>query len=412
MAIPENHPLFTPRLRNVEAFPVQMDGQEMICLRDPYALAEEPVFLNQALVFLVSRMDGGHTLREIQADFLQASSEILPIEDLESIVTQLDRKHYLDSPELHAHYQNLVQAYQDAPSRPPRHAGSAYAKDRDALAAQLHSCFVHPEGPGALAKSGNGAPLRGLIAPHIDFARGGPVYAHAYKALADHPGADTFIIFGTCHTPMPQRFSISDKDYDTPLGPACTDKDFVGRLAARLGNNYRHEFAHRGEHSIEFQAVWLKYILPASGFKIVPLLVNSFHDIYGAGRTAAEDPEIQGVVKALRETMRETPGRICIIAGVDLAHIGRQFGDADGPSESYLQEVAAADEAFLKLVEGLDAEGMFQSIAADNDRRRVCGYSSIYMALRCLDAPGGKLLKYRQWSDRAAAVTYAALAFF
>jgi len=63
-------------------------------------------------------------------------------------------------------------------------------------------------------------------------------------------------------------------------------------------------------------------------------------------------------------------------------------------------------------VEKGDAEGMFRSIAAENDKRRVCGYPPIYMTLRCMENPEGKLLKYQQWSDTDAAVTYAALAFF
>jgi MEMO1 family protein len=253
-----------------------------------------------------------------------------------------------------------------------------------------------------------------LIAPHIDFTRGGPTYAHAYKALADHPGADIFVIFGTCHTPMPQRFSISSKNYETPLGPAKTDRDFVSRLSARLQNQYSYEFSHRGEHSIEFQAVYLKYVLKQQDFTIVPILVNSFHDIYGEGKTAAEHPEIEKVVHALRETIDESPGRICVVAGADLAHVGQRFGDSSGPSERSLAEVERADRRFLELVESGDAEGMFQSIASENDQRRVCGYPPIYMTLRCIDKPHGKLLQYRQWSDlqAGAAVTYAALALF
>jgi hypothetical protein len=36
------------------------------------------------------------------------------------------------------------------------------------------------------------------------------------------------------------------------------------------------------------------------------------------------------------------------------------------------------------------------------------------MTLRCIDAPKGKLLQYRQWSDpeEGAAVTFAALAVY
>jgi AmmeMemoRadiSam system protein B len=411
----ESDHLIYPRLRAVEAFPVQMNGQDLVCLRDPETLAEQPIFINRMLLFLFSRMDGKHTLRDIQADYLRAVGEILPIETLENLVTQLDEQHYLDGPSFRNFYLTLVQAFRDAPVRPARHAGTAYEGSSAALVSQLQSYFTHPEGPGNNSSPNSAVPLRGLIAPHIDFSRGGPTYAHAYGALADHLRADTYIIFGTCHTPMPQRFSISKKDYETPLGAAQADKDFIHRLSSRLANEYLDDFSHRGEHSIEFQAVCLKYTLQDSReFKIIPILVNSFCDIYSEGRTAAEDPEIRKVVKAIRETVDESPGRICIVAGADLAHIGRRFGDSDGPTEYSLAEVERKDRDFLRLVEEGDAEGVFHSIAADNDRRRVCGYPPIYMTLRCIDKPKGKLLQYRQWADfdAGAAVTFAAVALF
>ncbi len=407
--------LVHPCLRPVEAFPVQMDGQNLICLRDPQALAEHPIFLNQALVFLVSRMDGRHALRDIQADFFRATSELLPMETLENLVLQLDEQHYLDGPAFEKFYGSLVQAFLDAPSRAACHAGTAYEDSPEALATQIESYFSHADGPGNHHSPDPAKPLRGLIAPHIDFTRGGPTYAHAYGALADHPGADTYIIFGTSHSPMPQRFSIGSKDYETPLGPAPIDTDFVSRLSARLNNEYRDEFSHRGEHSIEFQAVCLKYILRnAPGFKIIPILVDSFYDILSEGRTADQDPEIRKVANAIKQTISESAGRFCVVAGADLAHVGRRFGDPDGPTESSLEEVERADREFLNLVEKGDAEGVLHSIAEDNDRRRVCGYPPIYMTLRCIDEPEGKLLQYRQWSDLndGAAVTYAAVAIY
>jgi MEMO1 family protein len=412
--MPETDCLSNPRLRAVEAFPVQMNGQEFICLQDPQNLAEQPIFLNKALVFLVSRMDGEHALRDIQADFFQSTGEILPIENLEQLVIQLDEQHYLNSSNFQNYYQNLVQKFRDGASRPARHAGTAYEATSQSLKSQINNYFAHAEGPGTDIIPNSGQPLRGLISPHIDFTRGGPTYAHAYAALARHPGADTFIIFGTCHTAMPQRFSIGSKDYETPLGPAQVDKDFVSRLSNRLNNEYSDEFPHRGEHSIEFQAVCLKYTFGERDFRIIPILVGSFHDIFIEGRSAGEDPEINKMVHAIQRTMNESQGRLCIVAGADLAHVGRRFGDPTGPTENFLREVEREDLKFLELVEKGDAEGMFRSIAGDSDSRRVCGYASIYMMLRCMENPQGKLLQYRQWADMdaGAAVTYAALALF
>jgi MEMO1 family protein len=411
----ETDHLLHPRLRPVEAFPVRMNEQEFVCVRDPETLAEQPIFLNQTLLLLVSKMDGEHTLRDIQAEYFRATGEILPIESLETLVIQLDEQHYLDGPSFRNYYQGLVKSYRAAPSRPARHAGSAYEATQEGLASQIQGYFAPPEGPGNHSIPEISRPLRGLVAPHIDFTRGGPTYAHAYRALANSAKPDLYIIFGTCHTPMPQRFSVSEKDYETPLGTVKTDKGFVTRLLSKMGTRYQDELSHRGEHSIEFQVVFLRYIMRnRPDFKIVPILVNSFHDIYSGGRTAAQDPELSMVVAAIRETMKEGPERICIVAGADLAHVGVRFGDSSGPTEQSLQRVEREDRIFLNLVQQGDAEAVLRSIAEDNDRRRVCGYPPIYMTLRCIDRAQGKLLQYRQWADMnaGAAVTYAAVALY
>jgi hypothetical protein len=323
---------------------------------------------------------------------------------LENLVRQLDDHRYLDSPSIQIYYDSQVQEFRCRRTRPARHAGAAYAESENELRAQIDGFFASACGSEPATESLPPRPLRGLIAPHIDFQRGGPSYALAYKALAEHSGADRFIIFGTCHNPMGRRFALTEKDYETPLGAAAADREFIRRVTQKLPwDPFEDEFAHRGEHSIEFQAVCLRYVLGKDRqFTIVPVLVGSFHDILITGRAAAEDAEIAAMVSAIRETMAELPGRYCVIAGADLAHVGLNFGDAAGPSEASLREVARADREFLKRVEQGAAEEAFRFIAAERDRRRVCGYPPIYMTLRCLENTQGKLLDYRQWADLEA----------
>src|SRR5688572_17677037 len=377
--MPDPEKVTHPLLRPVEAFPVRLEGKEMLCLRDPLGLAEQPIFLNGALVLLVSLMDGSNSMRDIQAAYLRKMGSILYMEELEDLVRQLDQYRYLDSPSFQTYYEDLVRDFRNSTKRAPIHAGGAYEKSTEGLRSQIDAFFDHPDGPGPVGAAADGNHLRGLIAPHIDFHRGGPTYGHAYRTLADYPGADRFIIFGTCHNPIDRRFVLTEKDYDTPLGCAETDRDFVRRLASKLSVDYFHdEIAHRGEHSIEFQAVCLKYLYGEDRqFNIVPILVGSFHDIYSEGKTAAENPEIQAMVKAVRKTMEEMPSSYCIVAGADLAHVGRRFGDPSGPTQEFLREVERDDRILLDRVEAGDADGVLQLIAADNDRRRVCGYPPI-----------------------------------
>jgi AmmeMemoRadiSam system protein B len=212
------------------------------------------------------------------------------------------------------------------------------------------------------------------------------------------------------------RFGLTRKNFETPFGVVETDQEFLDSLTRRLGDDYfTDEFSHRAEHSVEFQAVCLQYLFAGrAGIRIVPILVGSFHDLFESGKLRSGDPQIAAMVDALNSTIAELPGGTCVIAAADLAHVGRRFGDPDGPTVASLRDVERDDRAMLDRVAAGDAEGVLQSIAADNDRRHVCGYPPIYMMLRCLDGARGSLLQYRQWSDlqAGAAVTFASMAMY
>ena len=72
------------------------------------------------------------------------------------------------------------------------------------------------------------------MSPHIDFQRGGAAFAWAYDRVVAESDAELFVILGTAHTPLHGLFSVSSKDFATPLGTARTDREFVAALAKRL----------------------------------------------------------------------------------------------------------------------------------------------------------------------------------
>ena len=143
----------------------------------------------------------------------------------------------------------------------------------------------------------DGQQLCAVLSPHIDFRRGGPAFAWAYKKLIEESAADLFVILGTAHNPMRNLFALTKKGFDTPLGTVETDRMFVARLASKMSaspvgkdlNLFGDELAHRQEHSIEFQAVFLQSLLGGKRpFQIVPILVGSFHS--SCGRTSRPRP--------------------------------------------------------------------------------------------------------------------------
>ena len=74
-----------PKIRAVEAFPVEQQGQTLICLRDPSGLAPEPIMLGMGAYFIVTLFDGKMSLKDIQAAFAKRFGEMIPLEKLDTL---------------------------------------------------------------------------------------------------------------------------------------------------------------------------------------------------------------------------------------------------------------------------------------------------------------------------------------
>ncbi len=262
-----------------------------------------------------------------------------------------------------------------------------------------------------------------MLSPHIDLHRGGPAFAWAYKRIVEETDADLFVIFGTAHNPMRNLFSVTRKHFETPLGTVETDRAFVSQLAAKLVgaqggqelNLFADELAHRQEHSIEFQAVFLQYLLgDRRPFKIVPVLTGSFHEFVAGNRSPTDSAQVSAFVTAMRQTAAQHGGKICYISGGDLAHIGQRFGDRAFLDAARLKDQAENDRELLAAACRCDSDAFFRHVASQQDRNRICGLSPTYTMLEVMRPQRGELLRYDQAVelDGTACVSFASLAFY
>jgi AmmeMemoRadiSam system protein B len=212
---------------------------------------------------------------------------------------------------------------------------------------------------------------------------------------------------------MRDPFALTRKDSVTPLGPAVVDRGFVEAVASRVGQDYlASELAHRGEHSIEFQAVFLRYLYAGRrDFTIVPILASFAHEALARGHGPEDDPRVPRFLEAVGEAIAASRRRVVVIAGADLAHVGPRFGDAHPVSSDDLRRIEREDREMLGAVEAGDARAFFDAVARDGDRRRICGYSPIYATLRVLGGGRGRLHRYGQWPDPQGVVTFAGVTF-
>lgn len=389
----------------------------MILVRDPESYVDEQLLLGPIPFFVASQLDGLNDVTDIQyLLFQQTGGRVVSEEQIRDVVDYLDEHGFLASQQFEAIYRGVVEAFSAGATRPAFLAGKSYPEDPEELRGFLDGLFADEEGPGAVDRGRMGAEkgLRCLIVPHIDLPRGGVTYAHGYARLARGRKPKTVMVFGVSHAAPPVPFILCRKGYETPLGTLDIDMEALNALAAACAwDPFEYEIAHRAEHSIEFQAVMLAYLY-GTDVTIVPILCGAFPECLQGAGDASRSSGVRVFLEASQSVMRSSDGGVCVLAGVDLAHVGRRFGDAFEIDDTVLHAVKARDNEDLAFALGLDADGWYASVMKDANQRRVCGLNAIYASLKTLDGATerGELLRYGYAQDPAGGiVSFAGIAF-
>jgi AmmeMemoRadiSam system protein B len=257
--------------------------------------------------------------------------------------------------------------------------------------------------------------IKAALLPHIDYRRGGHSFAWGFKEIVENCEVALFVIVGTAHYST-HRFTLTRKDFKTPLGVALTDQIYIDRLVAHYGDGlFDDEVAHLPEHSIELEVVFLQYLYEnRRPFRIVPLVVGSFQDCIETGNQPRRRPDIGRMIEALRQVEAETPEPICYIISGDLAHIGPDFGDRDPVHDPWLNASRQQDLKICQAAIDGDNARYFGIIAEESDRRRICGLPPTYTVLEAVQPRRGKLLHYEQYVHprRHQSVSFASVAFY
>jgi AmmeMemoRadiSam system protein B len=381
-----------PLLRPLDFQPVLYQGQPMWFLRDPLQLSDQQLFMPEAIAPLLTLIDGRRTQMEIHSAFCQlVGTSLDPAVTLEAI-ERLNDALLLENERSQRALQVRLDEYRSQAYRPPALAGNGYPADPEALAEYLEG-FAR----GGATPAWHG---RGLVSPHIDYARGGRVYSQVWAAAeASILEADLVLIFGTDHYGGPGTVTLTKQAYATPYGALPADSELVGRLAAALGEDaaYAEELHHRSEHSVELSAVWLHHIFHKAGKEpcpVVPILVGSFHHFVMNGRKPADDSRLNVFLETLQQ---ETSGRhVLAVASVDLAHVGPNFGDEFVMDRLRRESLAEQDQQLMAAALDGDAESWYSQIAAVGDRNRICGFAPTYLMLRYLGKSNGLQIAYDQ----------------
>ncbi|MBV9543144.1 MAG: AmmeMemoRadiSam system protein B [Chloroflexi bacterium] len=404
-----------PRLRPVEIFPVNDAGQRMLVLRDPSDPSIRPIVVSDGAAQVLMLLDGQRNLPELTTALTLRGSMIGPTQ-LRSFLERLDQAGFLEGARAEKYGSERVARFRAAPVRQAVHAAGAYPAGATELARMLAKGYLDAVGPGELPRPRQpGTPTpRAIIAPHVDLHRGAPTYSWAYKEVAEAEPAELYVVLGTCHTPVKGHFAATKKPYDTPLGAVPSDAAFLDRLGRACGFDlFEGEFSHAGEHSIEFQAVYLRSLGVAGegAAPMAPILCDSLHGMVPPRGTPREVPLVARFVDALLETLASERRRVTLVAAVDLAHVGTRFGDAWRVDAAHMQDINVADHELLRLALQPDADAYYAHVMRDDDARRICGFTPIYVLTALMQAQQrrGDLLRYTQWvdTDGSSSVTFA-----
>ena len=165
-----------PQLRYVDIQPVTHQGQPMWFLRDPLALSDRQLVMPQGLAPLLMLLDGTRDLSAVHTEFCQMVGGPVEFEVIKEAINQLDGACLLENGTARLARQAQLDHFREQPYRPPTFAGLSYPEDPMVLNRTLHNYSRED----SLEKW---APWhgRGLISPHIDFPRGGHVYAQVWR---------------------------------------------------------------------------------------------------------------------------------------------------------------------------------------------------------------------------------------
>jgi AmmeMemoRadiSam system protein B len=255
-----------------------------------------------------------------------------------------------------------------------------------------------------------------VLAPHIDYTRGGLSYTFAFKELVEKTDASLFVIIGTSHYST-QRFTLTRKHFQTPLGIAHTDQDYIDRLVKHYGDGlFADEWlAHFPEHSIELEVVFLQYLYEnLRPIRMVPLVVGSFHDCMRSGKSPIHSDDIAAMIRALRRVEAETKEPICYLISGDLAHIGPKFTPGEKLDECLLRHSYQQDQTLLRHAAAVQLDGYFRVIADETDERNICGLPPTLVTLEAIRPRSGKVLHYDRYlhPQGQESVSFTSMAFY
>lgn len=398
-----------PRLRtNLDFMPSPIEDRPGLLVRDPYHYSDATLLLPMPLVACVGLFDGSHSELDLRQALVEITGD-LEVGELQAHLTQtLSAAGFLEDDTYLQMREEREREFAGAGRREAAHAGGAYPEElqplRDTLAGYLDGDAAQAPAPAPAA----------IAAPHVSPEGGYQSYRSAYRLITPELRDRTIIILGTSHYGNPERFGLTRKNFATPFGEARTDTRLVDWLEKQAPDSVLMEdYCHAVEHSIEFQVVFLQHLL-GPDIRILPILCGSYARSLYDGGAPEDDERVRRFLGALGELNAREGNSLFWVLGVDMAHMGRRYGDqfAAIAGAGEMAETEDTDRRRIDRLTAGDPEGFWDLVQHNADPLKWCGSSPFYTFLRACPGMRGELESYEQWNiDDQSVVSFAGMSF-
>lgn len=393
--------------------PSPVEERPGLLIRDSFRYSDAVLIIPPPLVQSLACFDGQQTQLDLRASLVETLGELQVGELEDQLIDVLTRSGFLEDEVFQTMKEKREREFADASVRQPSHAGSAYPEEREELSRTMRHWMYGEESDGTVPAENNGS-LIGIAAPHVSPGGGYESYRAAYRLLSPRYKDRTFMILGTSHYGAPESFGLTRKPYVTPWGASRTNVALVDELTLHAPSAIATEdYCHAFEHSIEFQVLFLQSIY-GPDISCVPILCGSYaQSIYRGGKPESSD-KVNRFLGALGEIAAREGDRLLWVLGIDMAHMGRRYGDEFTAlaNENEMLAVGGRDRQRMERVAAGDAAGFWELVQENHDDLKWCGSSPLYTFLKVMPHVRGSVERYEQWNiDPQSVVSFAGMSF-
>ncbi len=376
--------------------------QPGLILRDTFGYSERVLVIPAQLVQALQFFDGRSTDNDLREWLVRKTNSFDVGPQLEHLVSVLSESGFLEDQVYFDLREAAHRAFAEMEVRPAAFAGGAYPECPEDCRRYLDQFFE--ESPPELA-SPSGT-LVGIAAPHVSYEGGWECYRDAFTALRQMGPDRTYVILATSHYGEPEKFGVTRKPYQTPLGETIPANELLDELKATAADVILEEdYCHVMEHSAEFHVLWLQYLF-GPNVKVLPILV---------GACFADAPETNPKLKAMHDALAALAAKhgekLGWVLSIDMAHMGPRYGD-EREYEEGSSAIEQQDQLRVQSLAAGDIDSFWKDVRKDDDPWKWCGSAPLYTLYRALPGVKAELLRYGHWNiDEASVVSFAGMRF-